>query len=329
MSRFRPLLATLRIANGPSVVSNVWLGYITSWYAFYGSWLPQDVEMIRWQSIALLCASGLLLYFSGNLANDWFDREWDRERRPERALPSGLFQPSSYLIAACLAMATGIACAFVENTYCGICAIIIAALVAIYTYFHKRVIWAVLPMGLCRAFLYALGFSAFLPTVVENFSSSGVTEFYIWIRIAFIATMATGMIAYIAGLSLSARYEGMGDAPPGPRRVSKALLFLPMLAMPCWFSIGKPHFALAGIIPYAAWLALCFTVFKKPIPRYVSALLAGIPLVDAAAAIPLALHLAFTPGNAVVNPSLAWTVIAVPLTAFILGRALQKLAPAT
>jgi hypothetical protein len=141
--------------------------------------------------------------------------------------------------------------------------------------------------------------------------------------------MAFGLFAFIAGLSLSARYEGMEDAPPGPRFLSKVLLFLPMLAMPCWFSIKAPQFGLAGILPYAGWLALCFTKFKKPIPRYVSALLAGIPLVDLAAAIPMALLLAFVPGNGVVNVPLAWGIAAVPLVAFVLGRALQKLAPAT
>lgn len=328
MSRLRSLLATLRIANAPSVVSNVWLGYIATWYIWYQSLLPVGTQMIQWESIVLLCTSGLLLYFAGNLANDWYDVDWDRKRRPERALPSGVFPRSSYLAASCLSAASGITCAFIENSYCGICAIIIAALVAIYTYFHKRVVWAVLPMGLCRAFLYALGFAAFLPFLKENLSN-GLATSYFGVRLAVLATMASGMIAYIAGLSLSARYEGMGDAPPGPRVVSKALLFLPMLAMPCWFSAKAPLVGLAGILPYAAWLTLCFTMFKKPIPRYVSALLAGIPLVDAAAAIPLALSLVFTTGNGLGNVPLAWAIVAVPLVAFILGRALQKLAPAT
>jgi len=329
MSRLRSLLATLRIANAPSVVSNVWLGYFASWYLWFGGWIPTDTEMVHWQSILRLCASGLLLYFSGNLANDWYDVEWDMERRPERALPSGLFRRSSYLVAACLSATLGIACAFVENAYCGACAITIVVLVATYTRFHKRAIWAVVPMGLCRAALYALGFFAFLPPVIEGFHKGGLAESFYLVRLAILATMAVGMVAYIAGLSLSARYEGMGDAPPGPRMVSKALLYLPMLAMPCWFSTTAPQFGLAGIVPYAAWLTLCFTKFKKPIPRYVSGLLAGIPLVDAAAAIPLALLLAFVPGNGVVNVPLAWGIVAVPLVAFVLGRALQKLAPAT
>ncbi|MCW1926515.1 UbiA family prenyltransferase [Luteolibacter arcticus] len=328
MSRLRPLLATLRIANAPSVVSNVWLGFITGWYFCFGSWIPLDTDMIHWQNVVLLCASGLLIYFAGNLANDWHDLEWDKERRPERALPSGVFRRSSYLGAACLSAALGILCAFVQNRYCGICAIGILILVAIYTRFHKRAIWPVIPMGLCRAGLYLMGFAAFAPDFISYFDA-GIT----WQSIAqgalIILTMAAGLFAYITGLSLSARYEGMGDAPPGPRFLSKVLLFLPMVAMPCWFVSQAPHWGLISIAPYAAWLTLCFTRFKKPIPRYVSALLAGIPLVDSAAAIPLALLLAFVPGNGVVNVPLAWGIVAVPFAAFVLGRALQKLAPAT
>ena len=328
MSRLLALLATLRIANAPSVVSNVWLGYITSWYLWFGSWIPLDTEMIRLQSVALLCSSGLLLYFAGNLANDWYDIDWDKKRRPERALPSGVFRRRSYLIAACLSALLGILAASVENRYCGMAAAGIVILVAIYTHFHKRAIWAVIPMGLCRAGLYLLGFFAFGTTLFSSIDTGYSWQSYAG-RVLVVLTMAFGLFAFIAGLSLSARYEGMGDAPPSPRFLSKALLYLPMLAMPCWFSTIAPQFGLAGIVPYAVWLALCLTKFSKPIPRYVSALLAGIPLVDLAAAIPLALLLAFVPGNGVVNVPLAWGIVAVPSAAFVLGRLLQKVAPAT
>lgn len=328
MPRLRALLATLRIANAPSVVSNVWLGFIASWYLQYGAWIPLDTEMINFRIVALLCAAGLLLYFAGNLANDWHDKEWDEERRPERALPSGIFREGSYLIGASLSALSGVISASLVNRYCGMVAAGIVILVTIYTHFHKRAIWAVIPMGLCRAGLYLLGFLAFDIGLFQGIDAGRDWQ-SITLPVFALLTMAFGLFAFIAGLSLSARYEGMSDAPPGPRFLSKALLYLPMLAMPCWFSFEKPLFGLAGIAPYATWLALCFTKFSKPIPRYVSALLAGIPLVDLAAAIPLALLLAFVPGNGVVNVPLAWCVVVIPLAAFILGRALQRLAPAT
>ena len=77
--KFRPLLATLRIANAPSVASNVWLGVVL------GQMATLELEFnFAWNAV-LPALAGVLLYFAGNLANDWFDRDWDRTRRPERA----------------------------------------------------------------------------------------------------------------------------------------------------------------------------------------------------------------------------------------------------
>ena len=90
--KLRALLATLRIANAPSVVSNVFLGFMLGWIYDRDYWNPASMH---WHEAAIACLAGLMLYFSGNLANDWFDRSWDAEKRPERALPSGLFRPAS------------------------------------------------------------------------------------------------------------------------------------------------------------------------------------------------------------------------------------------
>ena len=323
MSRLRALLATLRIANAPSVVSNVWLGYMLGRILWGKGW-----EAIgNWYAPGLLVAAGLLIYFAGNLANDWFDRNWDATKRPERALPSGLFQARSYLVAAILSAATGLLLAAAVRLECALCAAAILALVALYTRVHKRTLWSVVPMGLCRSGLYVFGFLASWPAW-DHVASSPET-----FRVVAVATtLATGLFSYIAGLSLSARYEGMDHPPQGPLVISKALLILPLAAMSCWFMPRYPLFGIVGMIPFVIWLTLCLTRFRRPIPRYVSALLAGIPLVDFIAAAPLALGL----------PSMLWgkyrnvaefphlaALLAVPLAAFILGRALQRLAPAT
>jgi hypothetical protein len=323
MPRLRALLATLRIANAPSVVSNVWLGFMLGRILWGKGWEPIG----NWHAPGLLVTAGLLIYFAGNLANDWFDRSWDETRSPERALPSGLFQPRSYFIAALAAATTGLLLAAAVRLECALAAAAILVLVAIYTRFHKRTLWSVVPMGLCRSGLYVLGFLASWPAWDHVSSSPETTRV-----IATIATLAVGLFCYIAGLSLSARYEGMADPPPGPLVISKALLLLPITAMSCWFMPRDPWFGLLGIAPFALWLALCLTVHRRPIPRYVSALLAGIPLVDFIAAAPLALGL----------PAMLWgkyrhvsefphlaALLAVPLAAFVLGRALQRLAPAT
>lgn len=309
----RALLATLRIANAPSVVSNVFLGYMLGGMLEF----RRDIPSIISPSLGVVCLSGLLLYFSGNLANDWFDRKWDEERRPERALPSGLFEPATYLVGSLLCAFTGSALAFYQGLTCGICALMILFFIAIYTRFHKVAIWSVLPMGLCRAGLYFLGAMVFWVSARKIGEAGFEPSRYILGTLATVAIPASGLVSYIAGLSLSARYEGMEDAPQGSRVLSKAMLVFPLLAMPCLFFDGWAGAIIGGVIPYTVWLGFCFTRFAKPIPRYVSGLLAGIPLVDLIAMVPIA----WWTGN--------WWLAVVPLSAFVLGRTMQKLAPAT
>jgi len=325
MSRLRSLLATLRIANGPSVVSNVWLGYALGWAlnsSIFG--VPDAAPIVR-ASPLLLCLAGLLLYFAGNLANDWYDRTWDEVRRPERALPSGLFAPWTFITGSVLLATGGVTLAFTAGMPCGVCSMLILAAIAIYTRIHKITIASVIPMGLCRAGLYFLGFLGTSPDprLVEwagiDASKNSVGT------ILTVVPLGTGLFCYIAGLSLSARYEGMANPPRGPQTVARALLVVPIFAMSCIF-MERPLQVLVGTIPYMIWLAMCLTWFRTPVPRYVSALLAGIPLVDFIAAAPLVL---LSPGSKAGSGVSPMVTLLLPLIAFGLGRALQKLAPAT
>ena len=70
------LLSTTRIANVPSVVSNlgvgVLLGSIDGGADFSWPWL--------------LSLAAVLFYVSGNFLNDWADRDWDRSCRCKRRI---------------------------------------------------------------------------------------------------------------------------------------------------------------------------------------------------------------------------------------------------
>ena len=330
--RIKALVATLRIANAPSVVSNVFLGFMLGW-VFRFHWIGSALSDFDWSRASLACGAGVLLYFSGNLANDWFDRHWDAARRPERALPSGLFRPSAYLIFSLLSAVSGILIGFSISLPSGCTALLICVLIGIYTYFHKRAIWAVLPMGLCRAGLYFFGYFAQWLTIgeMESLEMSHIPPSAYLRSLVLPSVLAVGLFSYIAGLSLSARYEGMENPPPGPKVISLAMLLLPLPAMSCFFmTVFPPLFGILGMVPFVVWLTLCLTRFRRPIPRYVSALLAGIPLVDLIAAAPLALGF----NHELIARDLARTphllaLLLVPAGAFIAGRALQKLAPAT
>lgn len=319
MTRFRSVLATLRIANAPSVVSNVWLGFMLALTSFRGTGSP-------WLTLALLSLSALCLYFAGNLANDWFDREWDRRNRPERALPSGHFRPSTYLALALFLAINGCLTAASLGTCTLVVAIVIVALISLYTWLHKRTRWAVIPMGLCRAGLYVMGFLAAMPREHDSMANFGIAALSL-----FIGTHALGLLIYIAGLSLAARYESVEHPPHGMILLSRAMLFLPLAAMSAWWMNIHPVATLVGMLPFAVWLTLSLTRFRRPIPRLVSALLAGIPLIDFIAAVPVvvALSAAFLPRFNILGHPLLVTTLLIPLVAFVLGRLLQKVAPAT
>lgn len=354
MTRLRALLATLRIANAPSVISNVWLGFMLGVYYWGGfavfevtenpsasattnASLLLDEALSPIAALALLVASGLCLFFSGNLANDWHDRDWDRRHRPERALPRGLFPPSIYLAAALLLGVTGLGLAALVSARCLGAAMAILALVAIYTWLHKRSRWAVVPMGLCRASLLVLGFLCFLPgfPVAESDSTNKFAPMLhqmaveAWLKsLAFLATHALGLLIYIAGLSLAARYESTEHPPHGMVLLSRAMLFLPLAALSAWWMPYYPLWASLGLLPFAFWLSLSLTRFRKPVPRFVSALLAGIPLIDFIAALPLAGALTLPDQSLHEQPLLLATVL-VPWLAFGAALLLQKVAPAT
>ena len=324
MSRLLALLATLRIANAPSVVSNVWLGYVVGSMAWSDPLFRPDAAF---QIIASFLA-GLCLYFAGNLANDWFDRDWDRHRRPERALPSGRFQPRTYLAAALLSGGLGLFFAFHTGRWAGLAAVFIAGFVTLYTWTHKRSPWSVIPMGLCRAGLYLLGFAS-CSTIAEEIHHpvrNAVQGEYTILLTGMLICLCSGLLAYIAGLSMSARYESMAEPPRGPIVISRALLVYPLLAMPCVLFLLQQPWGWLGMIPYGIWLTLCLTCYRRPIPAHVSALLAGIPLVDALLLLPIA---AIAKSEGFFGADAHWWIGGIPLIAFILGRLLQKVAPAT
>ena len=70
------LLAAGRVANLPSVVSNVMLGAVV--FALMGK--------VVWPSVFFGIVVGVSLYLGGCFLNDWWDRNWDREHKPELSL---------------------------------------------------------------------------------------------------------------------------------------------------------------------------------------------------------------------------------------------------
>ncbi len=303
--KIHALLATSRVANIPSVISNVWVGMAVG-MSLALSANPTAPHALTFITLPL---AGVLLYVGGNFLNDWMDRGWDAQHRPERALPRGLFPAPLYLAVALTTCLAGIASASLTSPRSGMTAVGIAISIVIYTFFHKRTPWAVIPMGLCRALLPVMGCLAFFPYIDA-----------IW-------PVSCGLLTYIMGLSLSARYEAMAQPPAWVAPAGRAFLLGTVLLV-AWGNRDIPlgrMLHVAAALPYLAWTSLTLRFWNKPVPRLVSRLLAGIPLVDWMLLLPLGLALAR--GGEIDGFIIACFL--VPPLAFISALLLQKLAPAT
>jgi 4-hydroxybenzoate polyprenyltransferase len=303
--RIHALLATARVANLPSVVSNVWLGAALGNLA--RAW---DGREIDWASVGVLMVAGMLLYLAGNFLNDWQDRTWDGEHRPERGLPRGLFTASSYWRVALSAAVAGVSLATTVSWKSGAVGLGIVGCIWVYTHWHKRYRWAVIPMGLCRGLLPVMGFMAF------SESADGI------------GLAAAAVFTYIVGLSLTARYESLPQAPK-VAVVTTRFLLLGTALLVGWRRAeipAEPWMAAVAVLPYLLWASACLRWWRRPIPRLVSRLLAGIPLVDAVVLLQITLVLARAgPGW----DAYLVACCAISPLAFISALFLQRLAPAT
>lgn len=306
--RLHALLSTARVANIPSVISNVWLGVAVGvlrldpgWESGYG-WISCGIT---------LSLAGVFLYVSGNFFNDWKDRDWDAKHRPERALPRGVFSPGLYAGLALGCGLAGVILAVNVSFASGIAGAAIVGCIVIYTLSHKRTAWAVIPMGLCRALLPVMGCFALFPYVDS-----------IW-------PAACALLCYIMGLSLSARYESMAE-PPKWVAISGRALLLGAVVLVAWgnrklFLDRVP--SVAGVLPYLIWTSLCLRIWRKPVPLLVSRLLAGIPLVDWMVLLPVSVGIYLHRMEELTGFMVACFVI--PPLAFISALLLQRVAPAT
>ncbi len=300
-TKIHALLSTARMANVPSVVSNLGVGVFLASMA--------DGSDFAWPWLLTLAA--ILFYVAGNFANDWADREWDRANRPERALPRGMFSAKSYLGVTVLFFLTGLVISAFHGWMAFLVASVLVFLILLYTKVHKSAPWSVIPMGLCRACLPLLGF------VAVGRGISGTAFF-----------PAGALLLYIIGLSLSARWEARGDLPVKQKWQARGLLIGAGLIAAIVPVLTSPAYGWVGLVPFGIWLALSVTKFQSPVPIHVSALLAGIPLIDWILLLPMALSLSDLMWLRTSDPMFI-TAVVLPPSAFVAGRLLQRIAPAT
>ncbi len=217
-----------RAGNFPSVWSNVLAALTLSSVA--GATWPAVVPWL----LATLAAT--LAYAGGTTLNDVADLEFDRQRRPERALPSGTISRSAAAVAGSLQLAAGFSLfVFVLGASAVWAGLLVAAIVS-YDWLHKRWTGSVLLMAGCRAFLGL--------TVASLPGHTFSPALLIWVGV---------LAAYIITVSLLARAEYKPGAPAAKlgRWVGRLLAFIPLVDVLALLAVGAWPVALvcAAAIP--------------------------------------------------------------------------------
>jgi 4-hydroxybenzoate polyprenyltransferase len=303
--RLHGLFASGRIANLPSVASNVFLGMVVAVVR-----ANQLADKFFWFSGIILIVSAICIYLAGNFLNDWSDRDWDAIHRPERALPMGWFSVNFYAGLAVVLGCVGLGLSAWISPICVMISVMILCFVGIYTYWHKRSAWSVIAMGMCRGLLPVLGYCA----IHDGFG-------YVW-------PIAVGLFSYIVGLSLSARNEMIENASSGLKNAVGVLFCVPVIML--GWNADLLHLSgllgLVGVFSYCVWIILCVTVLGANVSSRVSNLLAGIPFVDGIVLLPLALGMMWT-GSADIYLMMA--CLLVPPLAVLCCKMLQWVSPAS
>jgi 4-hydroxybenzoate polyprenyltransferase len=250
-------LATLlklgRVSNLPTIWTNVLAGTVLAG----GEWRDQRIAVV------LLAMS--LFYVGGMYLNDYFDRAIDRRERPERPIPAGEVSATTVAAIGFGMLGVGVALLAMAGTVAALAGVLLAAAVVGYDLFHKGFVLSPLVMGLCRALVY----------VAAAVAATGAVS-------AAVVIASLALLAYVAGLTYSARQESLDRVGNlWPLVVLSAPLVLALPAFRHGALAVLVYVALIGWTAYAIYL-LAKRPFAGAVPRAVGFLIAGISLVDAA-----------------------------------------------
>lgn len=162
MKKLQAYLRLTRPANLPTAVADIFAGVAVS-AALYArqdsvSGLAESLLL----PVALLSLASVLLYASGVVLNDYYDRHTDAVERPERPIPSGIVSPWSVALFGSVLMLSGISVSFFVSALSGVLALLLALSILSYDGWAKRYpALGPLNMGICRGLNLLLGMSVF------------------------------------------------------------------------------------------------------------------------------------------------------------------------
>ena len=230
-SPLRLWLDLARAGNFPSVWSNVLAALVLS-APVVGAWPEFNV-------LLLAALAGSLAYAGGTTLNDAFDADFDRQHRPERAIPRGLIARSTVAGVGALQLAAGLS-VLVFLGASSRAAAGLAATILLYDWLHKRWTGSVVLMAGCRVML-----AVTLATLPGQ-----------KIGPAFVAWLVA-LFVYIVVLSLLARREYHPSAPAEKlgKIVRKMLAFIPFVDVVALLATTAviPAVGCAAALPLGKW----------------------------------------------------------------------------
>jgi hypothetical protein len=244
-------LALGRISNLPTVWTNVLAGIV----------LAGGSVLSLHGAEALVAVS--LLYVAGMYLNDAFDREFDRQHRPERPIPSGAVSASLVFTVGFALLSAGVAQLALCGPQAALAGAVLAVLIVLYDAWHKGNPASPLLMGGCRLLAYVAAGLAVAPSLPDALWIAALVSFCWLIGLTYIAKQET--------------LKRMGNLWP--------LVFLAApVAYGAMQAEGRPLAVLLtlGLAGWGGMLVLRLVRHgRSAIPGVVVGLIAGISLVDA------------------------------------------------
>lgn len=258
--KFRAILATGRMANLPTVWSNVLVGLGIVVLSHRCDSTFYDIEIINPVFSIALLLSASFLYVGGCMLGDYRDLEFDRQHRPNRPLPLGVLKPSSIAILSYLLLFLGLSLPVLESpigiviasaTYYGAIHIIpifkslqnsinpvqsgatflLTFLIIVYAFTHKKTKkYALLNMALCRFFLVVFACSSL--SLVTHTMFGGYYKPHAHLLILIAILFATSVAIYTFLLSSVASTESTPEHYSRRKTLALIWFILPLMSIP-------------------------------------------------------------------------------------------------
>lgn len=149
-SKLTGVIRLVRLPNIFTSLSNVWAGMVVA-----------GGSTLSWSQVVMASIVSATLYGGGVAFNDYCDLPSDRQKRPNRVLPTGILTPGTALVIVIILFSIGILAGFMIAPLVGViaCSIVLAA-IFYDTLLKKWFILAIISMGICRALNWELGLAA-------------------------------------------------------------------------------------------------------------------------------------------------------------------------